>query len=129
MWMTFRTTMARMLCTDDNYRYDFEEVNNAVETESDGEDENDRTVGTKCEAYGEDESKNISCNESQSIAASLKPKRGKKEMDMTTVMDSGVKRTLKRARNDLAVWSDENTTVETCLPESEAQQFCQLVYL
>ena len=79
MWMVIRTSMARMLCTDDNYRYDFEEVNNAVETESDGEDENDRTVGTKCEAYGEDESKNISCNESQSIASSPKPKRQKKK--------------------------------------------------
>ena len=60
MWMTFRTTMARMLCTDDNYRYDFE-VNNAVETEFEGEDENDHTVGTKSKAYGEHEVENISC--------------------------------------------------------------------
>jgi hypothetical protein len=67
-----------MLCTDDNYKYDFEEVNNVVETKSEVEDENDCTVGTKCEAYGEDVAKNISCNESQSIAAPPKPKRGKK---------------------------------------------------
>jgi hypothetical protein len=95
--------MARMLCTDGNYRYDFEGVNNAVETESEGEDENNRTVGTKCEAYGEDEAKNISCNKIQSIATPPKPKRRKKEIDITAVMYSGVKRTLKRARNDLAV--------------------------
>jgi hypothetical protein len=49
------------------------------------------------------------------------------KMDMTDIMDYGVKRMLKRARNDLAIWSDENTTVETFLPEFEAQQFCQLV--
>jgi hypothetical protein len=78
MWMVIRTCMARMLCTDGNYRYDFEGVNNAVETKSEGEDENNRTVGTKCEAYGEDEAKNLSCNKIQSIATPPKPKRGKK---------------------------------------------------
>ena len=42
------------------------------------------------------------------------------------IMDYGVKRTLKCARNDLAIWSDENMTIETFL---QAQQFCQLVLM
>ena len=52
---------------------------NAVETKSKCEDESSHTVGTKSETYGEDEAENISCNESQSIASSPKPKRQKKK--------------------------------------------------
>ena len=48
-----------MYMTDDNYRYDFKEVDNAIETESEGEDESSHIVGTKSKTYGEDEAENI----------------------------------------------------------------------
>jgi hypothetical protein len=116
-----------MYMIDNSYRFHFKEVNNAVETETKGKDESSRTARTESKTHGEDETKNASSNEIQSTAAPPKPKRGRKEMDMANVKASGVKRRLKQARPHPGVHSDKNMTVETCLPESEVQQFYQLV--
>jgi hypothetical protein len=55
-----------------NYSYDFEEVNNAVETETESQDESSHIARTESKTHGEDETENASCNESQSRVPLLK---------------------------------------------------------